>query len=145
MGIPTIGIHSGVVDAIEWAPVGRRAVALRRNMTCSPCYFARAEDCPRGLACLRYLDPAMVYQAATMMLARPMTWEASAVVIQAGPAAAGTGAPAGTPGATAVAGVPKGHGPGATSPDGAPATRPVRRSATAPKSGTGGRHRRVRA
>ena len=41
LGVPTIGIHSGVVDAIEWGPIGKRAVALRRNMTCSPCYLAR--------------------------------------------------------------------------------------------------------
>jgi ADP-heptose:LPS heptosyltransferase/GT2 family glycosyltransferase len=139
MGIPTIGIHSGVVDATEWAPVGRRAVALRRNMTCSPCYFARAEDCPRRLACLRYLDPAMVYQAATMMLARPMTWEASAVLIEAEPAEMG---------AATVAAEAKGPRQGAALPDGAPvdaasATRPVTRRATTPKSG--GRHQRVRA
>ncbi|HVC62507.1 MAG TPA: glycosyltransferase family 9 protein [Acetobacteraceae bacterium] len=74
LGIPTIGIHSGVVDAIEWGPVGRRAVALRRNMTCSPCYLARAEDCPRALACLRNLEPAVVYQTAAMLLARPVAW-----------------------------------------------------------------------
>ena len=36
LGVPTIGIHSGVVDAIEWGPIGRRAVALRRNMTLQP-------------------------------------------------------------------------------------------------------------
>ena len=74
LGIPTIGIHSGVVDAVEWGPVGRRAVALRRNMTCSPCYLAKAEDCPRALACLRHLEPAVVHQTATMLLARPVVW-----------------------------------------------------------------------
>jgi len=73
LGIPTIGIHSGVVDAIEWGPVGQRAVALRRNMTCSPCYLARAEDCPRALSCLRHLEPSVVYQAAEMLLARPIS------------------------------------------------------------------------
>ena len=72
LGFPTIGIHSGVVDAIEWGPVGRRAVALRRDMTCSPCYLAKAEDCPRALACLRHLEPSVVHQTATMLLARPM-------------------------------------------------------------------------
>ncbi|HEY1932911.1 MAG TPA: glycosyltransferase family 9 protein [Acetobacteraceae bacterium] len=71
MGVPTIGIHSGVVDAMEWGPVGRRAVALRRSMTCSPCYLAKAEDCPRALACLRYLDPALVHQTAQTLLGRP--------------------------------------------------------------------------
>ncbi|HUB46678.1 MAG TPA: glycosyltransferase family 9 protein [Acetobacteraceae bacterium] len=78
LGVPTIGIHSGVVDAVEWAPVGRRAVALQRNMTCSPCYLAKAEDCPRSLACLRHLEPSVVHQAATMFLARPIVEKASA-------------------------------------------------------------------
>jgi ADP-heptose:LPS heptosyltransferase/GT2 family glycosyltransferase len=74
LGIATIGIHSGVVDAIEWGPVGRRTVALRRDMACSPCYLARAEDCPRALACLRQLEPSVVHQTATMLLARPVVW-----------------------------------------------------------------------
>jgi len=52
LGIATIGIHSGVVDAREWAPPGPRAVALRRRTSCSPCYLAEASDCPRSLACL---------------------------------------------------------------------------------------------
>ncbi len=75
LGLATIGIHSGVVDATEWGPVGRRAVALRRNMTCSPCYLAKAEDCPRSLACLRLLEPSLVFQTAEFMLARPTAVE----------------------------------------------------------------------
>lgn len=72
MGLPTIGIHSGVVDAAEWGPVGDRAVALRRNMTCSPCYLAVAADCPRGLACLRGLEATHVHNLAETLLARPV-------------------------------------------------------------------------
>jgi ADP-heptose:LPS heptosyltransferase len=68
VGIPTIGIHSGVVDPVEWGPVGPMAVALRRNMTCSPCYLANAEDCPRALACLRSLEPGVVYETADLRL-----------------------------------------------------------------------------
>ncbi len=68
VGIPTIGIHSGVVDPLEWGPIGPKAVALRRNMACSPCYLANAEDCPRALACLKFFDPGMVYETANMML-----------------------------------------------------------------------------
>jgi ADP-heptose:LPS heptosyltransferase/GT2 family glycosyltransferase len=67
-GIPTIGIHSGVVDPVEWGPIGPSAVAIRRNMTCSPCYLANAEDCPRSLACLKFLEPSLVYETADMML-----------------------------------------------------------------------------
>ena len=51
-GVPTIGIHSGIVDPAEWGPVGERAVALYRDMSCSPCFLAKPEDCPRGLACV---------------------------------------------------------------------------------------------
>ncbi len=68
VGIPTVGIHSGVVDPVEWGPIGPNAVALRRNMTCSPCYLAKAEDCPRALACLRFLEPNLVYETASLLL-----------------------------------------------------------------------------
>ena len=76
MGMPTIGIHSGVVDAAEWGPIGPRAVALRRNMTCSPCYLAVAADCPRGLACLHGLEPSEVHRIAEALLAQPVAEDA---------------------------------------------------------------------
>ncbi len=72
LGVPTIGIHSGVVDAIEWGPIGKRAVALRRNMACSPCYLARREDCPRNFACMRGLEPTIVQEVSEVFLARPV-------------------------------------------------------------------------
>ena len=72
LGVPTIGIHSGVVDAIEWGPIGDRAVAVRRNMACSPCYLARLEDCPRSFACMRGLEPNAVQAIAEILLARPI-------------------------------------------------------------------------
>ena len=68
IGVPTIGVHAGVIDPTEWAPIGKRAMALRRNMTCSPCYLARQQDCPRNLACLRQLEPALVWQACQALL-----------------------------------------------------------------------------
>ncbi len=89
VGIPTVGIHSGVVDPVEWGPIGPNAVALRRNMTCSPCYLAKAEDCPRSLACLRLFEPNMVYETADLLLKRrPAEIEAGAIevgAIEAGP------------------------------------------------------------
>jgi ADP-heptose:LPS heptosyltransferase len=69
LGVSTIGIHSGVVDAREWGPLGPRAVALRRDMSCSPCYLERAADCPRQLACLEQLPVAAVYSQCRQMLA----------------------------------------------------------------------------
>ena len=70
-GVPTIGIHSGVVDPGEWGPMGDRAVALYRDMSCAPCFLAKPEHCPRGMACVEMLDPALVHQTAQMFLARP--------------------------------------------------------------------------
>ena len=69
IGVPTIGVHSGVIDSAEWAPIGKRAMALRRNMSCGPCYLARLEDCPRNLACLRELEPVSVWHACRTLLA----------------------------------------------------------------------------
>jgi ADP-heptose:LPS heptosyltransferase/GT2 family glycosyltransferase len=85
VGIPTIGIHSGVVDPVEWGPIGPNAVALRRNMTCSPCYLAKAEDCPRNLACLRLLEPNLVYETADLLLAPTLRMAAEVAEAQ-GPA-----------------------------------------------------------
>jgi ADP-heptose:LPS heptosyltransferase/GT2 family glycosyltransferase len=70
LGLPTIGIYSGVVDAAEWGPTGPRAIALQRNMICSPCYLVKPEECVRDMACLKRLEPAVVHQYCEMMLAR---------------------------------------------------------------------------
>ncbi len=67
-GTPTIGIHSGVVDATEWAPLGTQAVAMRRRMICAPCYLEFASDCPRDMACLTGLRPRDVFAACLRML-----------------------------------------------------------------------------
>jgi ADP-heptose:LPS heptosyltransferase/GT2 family glycosyltransferase len=69
LGVPTVGIHSGVVDAAEWAPLGPRAVALQRAMSCSPCFLERPQDCSRGLACLTELAVRDVYAACRRALA----------------------------------------------------------------------------
>jgi ADP-heptose:LPS heptosyltransferase/GT2 family glycosyltransferase len=70
LGLPTVGIHSGVVDAAEWAPLGAQAVAMRRHMVCSPCYLEFASDCPRELACLTGLAPRDVFAACRRLLAK---------------------------------------------------------------------------
>ena len=68
LGIPTVGIHSGTVDVREWGPIGANAVAVAREMVCSPCYLSSPEDCRRGLACLRELSPETVYDACQRLL-----------------------------------------------------------------------------
>ena len=69
LGVPTIGIHGGSVDGVEWGAVGPYALTIRRDMTCSPCYLARAADCPRGLACLDGIRVGDVFAACMRMLA----------------------------------------------------------------------------
>ena len=84
LGVPTIGIHSGVVDAAEWGPTGPRAIALQRNMVCSPCYLLKPEECVRDMACLKRLEPAVVHGYCEMMLARavPEVKAASALSVE---------------------------------------------------------------
>jgi ADP-heptose:LPS heptosyltransferase/GT2 family glycosyltransferase len=69
LGVPTVGIESGTVDPREWGPNGARAVALRRDMACSPCYLSDPADCWRGLACLEELRPAEVFALCNRLLA----------------------------------------------------------------------------
>lgn len=69
LGVPTIGIHSALVDAREWGPMGPRAIALRRDMECGPCYLPDPALCHRGLACLTGLRPGEVYAFCRRLLA----------------------------------------------------------------------------
>jgi ADP-heptose:LPS heptosyltransferase len=68
LGIPTVNVHSGVIDPHEWGPIGPAAVSVRRATVCSPCYLARIEDCHRDLACLRTLGPHDVLKACRSLL-----------------------------------------------------------------------------
>lgn len=73
LGVPTVGIHSGVVDAREWGPMGIHACAIHRVMTCAPCYHSKLEDCHRELACLRGLLPADVLRVCQRLLGASST------------------------------------------------------------------------
>src|SRR5437868_2232828 len=68
LGVPTVGVHSGTVDVREWGPIGVNAVAVAREMVCSPCYLSNPEDCRRGLACLHQLSSETVYDACQRLL-----------------------------------------------------------------------------
>jgi ADP-heptose:LPS heptosyltransferase/GT2 family glycosyltransferase len=68
LGVPTLGIHSGVEDAHEWGPVGAFAIAVQRDMDCGPCHLGHAASCPRELACLTDLLPHAVYALCRRLL-----------------------------------------------------------------------------
>jgi hypothetical protein len=48
-------------------------------MSCAPCFLAKPEDCPRGLACIEMLDPALVWQMARRFLGRPVNGRIAAL------------------------------------------------------------------
>jgi ADP-heptose:LPS heptosyltransferase/GT2 family glycosyltransferase len=73
LGVPTLGVHSGVIDPAEWAPRGERAQAIKREMSCSPCYLEFAADCPRRMACLTGLPPRAVFTASLGLLSTTAT------------------------------------------------------------------------
>ncbi len=78
LGVPSLGIHSGVVDASEWAPLGLGAMALQRRVICGPCYLEFANDCPRAMACLTGIAPRDVLAACRRLLAlRPISGPAA--------------------------------------------------------------------
>lgn len=68
LGVPTVGVHSGNVDAAEWGPLGPHAATVRRKMLCSPCYLSNPAECHRQLACLTGIRPADVYRACRPLL-----------------------------------------------------------------------------
>jgi len=69
LGTPQITIF-GPTDPAVYAPINPKAVVLRRDLPCSPCYDARATaECRFGhVNCMRQLEPDEVYQACTRLL-----------------------------------------------------------------------------
>jgi ADP-heptose:LPS heptosyltransferase len=68
LGVPTVGIHSGTTDTREYGPVGPLAIAVIRDVVCTPCYLSQPGDCARKLACLNQLTPDKVYAACKRLL-----------------------------------------------------------------------------
>jgi ADP-heptose:LPS heptosyltransferase len=89
LGVPTVGIHSANVDAGEWGPLGPRAVAIRRKMSCGPCYISKLEACPRNATCLTGIRPQNVYHVCRPLLRLATTWQESRNGTVAQPTSAG--------------------------------------------------------
>ncbi len=69
LGTPQVTIF-GPTDPVIYAPASSRAVVLRRDLPCSPCYDASSiAECRFGhLNCMRQLEPEEVYQACLRVL-----------------------------------------------------------------------------
>jgi ADP-heptose:LPS heptosyltransferase/GT2 family glycosyltransferase len=61
LGVPTVSVHSAIVASEEWGPLGPAAVALRRDMSCAPCYIVDVDQCHRGMVCLTSITPDAVH------------------------------------------------------------------------------------
>jgi lipopolysaccharide heptosyltransferase II len=69
LGTPQVTIF-GPTDPVVYAPLSAKAVVLRRDLPCSPCYDARATaECRFGhVNCMRELTPEEVYGACVRLL-----------------------------------------------------------------------------
>ncbi|HEV2236461.1 MAG TPA: glycosyltransferase family 9 protein, partial [Ktedonobacterales bacterium] len=70
VGTPVVGLYGPTDPAIS-GPLGRRAVVLRQDLWCAPCYDASAvADCRFGNpVCMKTLPPAAVLAAVRRLLA----------------------------------------------------------------------------
>ncbi len=69
LGVPTVAVHSALVSSEEWGPLGPSAVALRRDMSCAPCYIVSVDQCHRAMGCLHGISPIAVHQVCRRYLA----------------------------------------------------------------------------
>ncbi len=67
-GVPSVILFSGTNRVRQWRPWSRRALVLRRNVSCRPCHH---KTCPLAdHPCLAGLDPEHVYRSARRWWAR---------------------------------------------------------------------------
>jgi ADP-heptose:LPS heptosyltransferase/GT2 family glycosyltransferase len=69
LGVPTVAVHSGVIASEEWGPQGPAGVAVRRELTCAPCYIAMVDQCHRHLECVVRLTAGEVLNVCRPLLA----------------------------------------------------------------------------
>jgi ADP-heptose:LPS heptosyltransferase len=63
IGVRSLSLYSASHQAIEWGPVGERAVALQAALNCGPCGLDSIEECANGLRCMRMITPESVVAA----------------------------------------------------------------------------------
>jgi ADP-heptose:LPS heptosyltransferase len=64
LDIPTIVIFSGTPNIDIWHPRGKKAIAIKANVACSPCHHARIAACSHKRRCLTGIKPAYVIEKA---------------------------------------------------------------------------------
>jgi len=70
LGVPAVGIFGGTVPELGFAPQGPRDETVGMKLWCRPCGVHGRARCPLGHhACMRTLDPDLVYAALARSLA----------------------------------------------------------------------------
>lgn len=64
LNVPTVVVFSGAYNIDIWHPRGPHAVAIKADISCSPCYIAKPEDCSNKRRCLTAISPDSVVAAA---------------------------------------------------------------------------------
>jgi ADP-heptose:LPS heptosyltransferase len=64
LDIPTVIIFSGVANIQVWHPRGAHAVAIKADVSCSPCSLASKSHCSKNLRCLTEITPDDVIRTA---------------------------------------------------------------------------------
>ncbi|MFN0263818.1 glycosyltransferase family 9 protein [Tepidamorphus sp. 3E244] len=70
LGVPTLAVMSGDVDAEVWRPIGERATVLVGDAPCAPCFLNALKRCPNAHACMTSVTPQVMAQAARDLLDR---------------------------------------------------------------------------
>ena len=68
VGTPTVSLFGAGIQK-KWAPIGKRHLAINKNLSCSPCTkFGYTPSCPYEVKCLRDISVEEVKEAALRLL-----------------------------------------------------------------------------
>jgi ADP-heptose:LPS heptosyltransferase len=68
LGVPTIGIISGVPNLDVWQVLGRNVTVVTGRVACSPCHLSRPQQCRHGVICLNSVTADHVISACEALL-----------------------------------------------------------------------------
>jgi len=70
VGTPTVSLFGAGIQK-KWAPIGKKHIAINRNLFCSPCTrFGYTPKCPYNVKCLRDITVEEVKESALRLLAQ---------------------------------------------------------------------------
>jgi heptosyltransferase-2 len=68
LGKPTVVVFSGIDPLPDWAPLGPHAVAIKAEITCSPCHLSELALCPNRHRCMTGIEVERVWRELARVL-----------------------------------------------------------------------------